>query len=484
MTCVLLSGCQTPEEKDEQTARQFCSSCHTFPDASLLPRHIWETTVLPQMAFRMGKDLSILSTLPRADQAEVMNTLPQQSMVTEEQWLSIQRYYQKNAPEALSLDTTKRVDQTLSTLSPEAHKVGAFPLHTFIQFDSPSRTFLLGSRLSKLYRTDANFTPLDSFSLESPPSMVLRDDDHILTLLLMGIMDPNDQAAGKLVRLNTLNGTTTTLIDSLRRPVHMVRTDLDQDGLEDYIICSFGNYTGNLTTFRDRGNGTYERKVLIGLPGSRKVIVRDFDNNGKPDILALMSQGDERLILLLNHGRMDFRVTTLLTFPPVYGSSSFDIADFNKDGKWDILYTNGDNADYSITLKPYHGVRVFLNNGNNELKESWFYNMHGASEAVAYDFDEDGDVDIAAVSFFPPFRQHPEYGFMYFENTGKGYQPHTISQARDARWLRINAEDVDADGHQDIILTALDFNNGIPSALLEQWKAKPVSVLVLKNNHK
>lgn len=436
------------------------------------------------MAFRMGKDLSLLSTLPRADQAEVMNSLPQQSMVTEEQWLAIQRYYQQHAPESLETDTTTRIDQPLETMTPVAHAVGGFPLHTFVQFDSTSRTFLLGSRMNKLYRTDVNFTPLDSFSLVSPPSMALRDDDHTLTLLLMGIMDPTDQPAGQLIRFNMSDGTSTTLIDSLRRPVHVERMDLDQDGLEDYVICSFGNYTGDLSAFRNRGNGTYERKVLVNLPGSRKVIVRDFDNNGKPDILALMSQGDERLILLLNHGRMDFRVTTLLTFPPVYGSSSFDIADFNKDGKWDILYTNGDNADYSITLKPYHGVRVFLNNGSNEFSESWFYNMHGASEAVASDFDGDGDLDIAAVSFFPPFRQHPEYGFMYFENTGNGYQPRIIDQARDARWLRINSEDVDADGRKDIILTALDFNNSIPADLLETWKASPVGVLILKNTLK
>jgi hypothetical protein len=417
MVWVTLAGCRTPEQQDEQTARQYCSGCHTFPDASLLPKDVWNNSIMPQMAFRMGRDHSLLSAMTRADQTEVLTILPGQPMVTEEQWAAIQRYYQKNSPAHLSaLPETVRVDTTLDGFRVERHRIGTFPLHTFTSFDSTSSSFLVGSRLSKLYRLNAQLLPIDSFALQSPPSMVLRNQDESLTVLLMGIMDPNDQAAGKLIRLDTKNGNTTTLIDSLKRPVDVARADLDNDGLEDYVICAFGNYTGNLLAFKNRGNGTFERRSLLTLPGARKVIVRDFDSNGLPDIMALMSQGDERLILFMNHGGFEFRVKTLLTFPPVYGSSYFDLADFNGDGKLDILFTNGDNADYSMILKPYHGVRIFLNNGRNDFEESWFYNMHGASEAVAHDFDGDGDMDIAAVSFFPPFGNHPELGFIYFEN--------------------------------------------------------------------
>ncbi|MEJ1242359.1 VCBS repeat-containing protein [Chryseolinea sp. T2] len=483
MICGLLTSCLSQEEKDEQTARQYCSSCHTFPDAKLLPRETWETSVMPQMSFRMGRDISQLPTLSKADQAEVLRILPAQSMVSEEQWQAIQRYYQKNAPESMAVSDDGRIDQTLDLFTPEKYRVGAFPLHTFTSPAKDDSSYLVGSRLSKLYRLNTQFSPTDSFSLESPPSMILNENDNQLTVLLMGIMDPNDQAKGKLIHLNMQNGEKSTMIDSLKRPVHVTSADLDGDGLSDYVICSFGNYTGNLTAFRNRGNGTFERRVLVNLPGARKTIIRDFDNNGMPDIMALMSQGDERLILLLNQGRLEFRQTTLLTFPPVYGSSYFDLVDFNGDGNDDILYTNGDNADYSMVLKPYHGVRIYLNNGKNEFKESWFYNMHGASEAVADDFDKDGDVDIAAVSFFPQFDKSPEQGFIYFENTKNGYVPHTTPLAREGRWLRISAEDVDSDGDKDILLTALDFNKGIPEDLLASWKSKPVSILVLRNQH-
>jgi hypothetical protein len=62
--------------------------------------------------------------------------------------------------------------------------------------------------------------------------------------------------------------------------------------------------------------------------------------------------------LVTNKGHGNFGQEEVLKFPPIYGSSSFALADFNKDGYPDIVYTCGDNADYSQVLKPYHGVYI------------------------------------------------------------------------------------------------------------------------------
>ncbi len=147
------------------------------------------------------------------------------------------------------------------------------------------------------------------------------------------------------------------------------------------------------------------------------------------DIIALMTQADERITLYINHGDFNFSPVTLLRFPAVYGSSYFEINDFNKDGFFDILYTNGDNFDFSTILKPYHGVRLFLNDGHQQFKESWFYPMYGASWAMARDFDQDGDLDIAAIAFFPDFKSNPEQGFIYFENRDGKFFPFTTPES-------------------------------------------------------
>jgi hypothetical protein len=115
-------------------------------------------------------------------------------------------------------------------------------------------------------------------------------------------------------------------------------------------------------------------------------------------------------------------------FPLVYGSNYFELLDFNGDGALDILYTNGDNVDYSFSLKKYHEVRVFINDGHNNFTEKWFFPMYGASKAIAKDFDKDGDLDIAAITYFPDFDSTSEDSFLYFENKGNfNFQPYTIA---------------------------------------------------------
>jgi hypothetical protein len=236
-----------------------------------------------------------------------------------------------------------------------------------------------------------------------------------------------------------------------------------------------------LTVYEATEEGGYVAHTMSSLPGARRVIIRDFNNDGMDDVLVLFAQGDEQISLFTNAGNFRFRVTTLLRFPPVYGSEDFDIVDFNKDGHWDIVYANGDNADYSKEFKPYHGVRVFLNDGTDHFKESIFQQIYGCLGFVANDFDKDGDADIAAIAFFPNFEKTPERGFVYLENNNGKLEPYTTPIAADARWLLIETADVDSDGYTDILLGALDFDTGVPTDLDHRWHENPIDILVLKN---
>ncbi len=482
---IILVSCETQQKKEERLAKLYCGSCHSFPDPSLLDKETWKKGVLPQMAFRMGHDYSLISSISKADQEEALKAIPNSPMLSDEEWEAIRNYYLTNAPDSLET-TTPNITEVIKQFEiiPFRLPVSAQPLITLVLPDTVNNKIYLGNRYARLYQFNENFLLEDSFQLSSPPShMIFRKNEDPL-LLLLGIMDPNDQFKGELTQLKLSDRTSRPLIDSIKRPVHFEEVDLNKDKLKDYIICEFGNYTGALTAYENLGHDKFEKHFLQIVPGARKIIVKDFDKNGSMDIIALMSQGDEKIILLYNQGNFNFRITTLLRFPPVYGSSYFDIADFNNDGKFDILYTNGDNADYSSILKPYHGVRVFLNDGKNQFTESWFYPMHGASQAITHDFDNDGDLDIAAISFFPDFKTHPEQGFLYFENTGKDFTPQITPLASAGRWLTMNASDYDHDGDHDILVGALNFESGVPVELTKRWAKEKTSILILQNRLK
>lgn len=477
----LAISCTTKEQKQEALARQYCGSCHTYPEPSLLSKASWRT-VMPQMAVRMGISISTLLRLSEADYPYVMQTLPKSPMISERDFESIMAYYEREAPDSLALPpdfATRELDQFDIT---ELRVFNRRPTICMLVADTANGRLWMANRDRAVYEYDYTFKRLDSIKVDSPASGIVFQNDNENLVSLMGYMDPNDQPLGSVVRLNK-DKSITTLADSIKRPVFIEQADFNSDEQKDIVVCAYGNYAGRLSVY-ENNNGEYTEYTISALPGARKVVVKDFTNDGMADILVMFSQGDENISLYTNAGSFRFRVTTLLKFPPVYGSNYFDIVDFNKDGFWDIVTANGDNADYSIELKPYHGVRIFLNDGNNQFRESRFQQLYGAQAVLARDFDKDGDIDLAATSFFPDFKNHPERGFVYLENREGNLEPFVTKMAADARWMVMETADLDADGYTDIILAALNFNTGVPETLDSVWRANPVDVMVLKNKGK
>ena len=185
--------------------------------------------------------------------------------------------------------------------------------------------------------------------------------------------------------------------------------------------------------------------------------------DGARDIVALFAQGDERIVLFENDGRGHFsgdRQRILARFPPVYGSMYFSMHDFNGDGKIDILYVNGDNFDYSRVLKPYHGVRILENDGKNNFQERYFFPVYGAARAEVADFNNDGRLDILITSNFADFDKHPERGIIFLENTGRyQFRPYAFSIASANQWNLMATADLNKDGWLDVIIGAMDLGN-------------------------
>ena len=220
------------------------------------------------------------------------------------------------------------------------------------------------------------------------------------------------------------------------------------------------------------------------MPGALKTVIKDYNGDRKPDIICLMAQGNEGVFIYYNNGDGKFSGKQLLQFPPSYGCNSMDVVDMNNDGFDDLVITNGDNGDYPPVLKPYHGIRIFLNDGKYNFTEKAFLQVNGVGKAIANDFDRDGDIDLASIAYFPDFDNKPGEAFIYWENQGSlSFKAFTFDRVSEGRWLTMDAGDMDADGDIDIILGNAYFSLGyIPERLKKKWDVHSPSVIVLKNN--
>ncbi|HVZ97822.1 MAG TPA: VCBS repeat-containing protein [Chitinophagaceae bacterium] len=479
-------------DKGKALATQYCQSCHLLPDPSLLDKNTWEHGALPAMGPHLGIFQYGFESYPsrRADRDVDSNYYPPKPVISLQQWQNIIDYYVGAAPDSLPPQHREYPIHTgLPLFMPEFPALSDNPPATgLIKIDSSTHTFYIGDVIQdKLYRFNERLKATDSVKTRGPLVGLDFEKNNMLACNI-GILNPNDgkHGSGNYIDFNAkgkMVAEKQSVFDSLKRPVQITEADLNNDGKTDYIICEFGNTAGALSWMENRGNGKFERHVLRGEPGAISVYTDDYNHDGLPDIWALMAQADESIVLFTNKGNGQFDQRQVLRFPSVYGSSSFELDDFNNDGYPDILYTCGDNADFSQILKPYHGVYIFLNDGKNHFTQKYFFPIHGCYKAIAKDFDGDGDLDIATISFFADYKNQPEEGFVYLENEGNfDFRPYTLPAGKLGRWLTMDAGDIDGDGRPDIILGNFSFAMATLSNHIN-FKKEP-AFIVLKNTGK
>ncbi|MBO9570683.1 MAG: VCBS repeat-containing protein [Chitinophagaceae bacterium] len=465
--CIL--GCNNKERyvrEAHNLAKRKCSACHEFVEAEVLDRGTWMLSILPEMTLRAKLNL--------------------------EERIQIENYYNLVAPDALTpaVSSAKivRDNWLFEPLQPKK-KISGLATTTLVKTDAATGIiYTSDANQGALFRWNSNLEPIDTTPMTYGVSsaLFLKDENNQqkAVFTVIGHLNPNDGAHGSVLEYNLGKKLklTDTIATDLPRPVATAEADFNNDGLTDYLTCGFGHETGGLFISWQQPGKTFNKQELVSTSGPAQLHIGDFNKDGWQDFMVLFGNAEESIRLFTNNKNGSFTEKRLLNFLPVAGSTSFQVVDMNKDGLPDIIYTCGDNADLSKILKPFHGLYIYINQGDFKYEQKYFYPINGCTKAIAADFDNDGDIDIATIAFFADFNNNPAEKFILFEeDSPMHFIPHSPNIETMGRWLCMDVADYDNDGDLDIIIG--NFSQGFINfpVLKNRWDGRHPFV-VMKNN--
>lgn len=414
-----------------QSAKAFCGNCHAMPRADSFSREHWQREV------QRGFDFYFAS-------GRVDLPVPRVSDIT--------RYFSDLAPAALvlplplPLDTEAR--DRFQSLSAQP-RVGANRAMAGACVENVDWGGSIGERLMLAdmqggeviaYSFDGDRFGEASVvaQLDNPCRLQACDlDGNGRTGLLvadLGSFLPADHRSGRVLWLRSLEATnlqceTVPILEGCGRVADARSADVDHDGDLDIVVADFGwHETGRLIWLERRKQGaahlsSFVTHVVDSRPGTLQVPILDINGDGHLDIIALVAQEFESVVAYLNDGHGQFHSTTLFNAEdPAYGSSGIEMCDLDRDGDFDILYTNGDSFD-SFEVKPYHALQWLENKGDLQFDRHHIAAVPGVHRAVPSDLDGDGDTDIVASAFLPQklskgFGDASPMAILWLENTG------------------------------------------------------------------
>ncbi|WP_437605734.1 FG-GAP-like repeat-containing protein [Sorangium sp. So ce834] len=246
--------------------------------------------------------------------------------------------------------------------------------------------------------------------------------------------------------------------------------DLDGDGKLDLLVGGFNvPGTGGLRVLLGNGDGTFQTPVLYAVGNQPTAAqVADFNGDGKLDVVTANFVGSSLSVLL---GNGDGTLQPAVDYAdPVNARTPNDVAvaDVNGDGKLDLVSANFNSSNLS----------VWLGNGDGTFQSVLLYASGGTGTgAVAVgDLNGDGKPDIAAA------HQNSADVTLLLGNGDGTFQAPVVHPVGGGFLLDVAIADLNGDLRPDIATTS--FNNRAVGVLLGDGAGafQPVTFVSTGNN--
>lgn len=230
--------------------------------------------------------------------------------------------------------------------------------------------------------------------------------------------------------------------------------DINGDGLDDFFACGAIGQPGALMI--QQPNGSFQKTdtaVFESDKSAEDVDAVFFDANGDgfKDLLVISGgnqyvDGDNNLAdrLYINNGKGRFTKSANAFPPALTNKSCVTIADVDKDGDMDVFIGGlADARAYGIPQNSY----LFLNNGKGNFSFApggtiALEKIGMVTGAQFADFNSDGLPDLAVTGEWMPL--------IVFINKGGKFERNDIP-ASTGLWQTLFADDVNGDGHTDLL---------------------------------
>ena len=227
--------------------------------------------------------------------------------------------------------------------------------------------------------------------------------------------------------------------------------DFNGDGIPDLAIAG----VNAASVLFGVGNGTFQKAVFYYVPLAERVLAVDLNNDGHPDLAVLAYCGSQvktcrsgAVAVLLNNGDGTFGSPSLFDTKGV-GPDGIVAGDLNGDGNTDLIVANNNFQAPSV-------LSVFLGNGDGTLQPVVTYAAGSGPAGMALaDFNGDGKLDLISAN-----TGSSDISLFYGDGDGTFQPAHSLTFTSGSLPIWVAAGDFNGDGGMDAAVV-LDYANEV-----------------------